>query len=454
MLLSWDKRHANKKIINKMNFQYWNPQIEKMPRSDLEALQLKKLKDEIRFALRTPFYKERLSKSGINSSDEIKTLDDLKKIPFTTKNDLRDGFPFGFLSIPKDDVVRLHSSSGTTGIPTVIYFNRDDLKNWADYMARCIYGTGCTKSDVFQNMITYGLFTGGLGFHQGGEEVGMLVIPAGAGNTVRQFKMMQDYKTTVLHATPSFLLHLETKMKEAGIDRNSLCIKRAFAGAEPYSEDTRKRIEKLLDIDVYNSYGLSEMNGPGVAFECQCKDGLHIWEDGYIAEIVNPDTLDPVKEGETGELILTILCRETTPLLRYRTRDLTSFYTEPCPCGRTHRKLMRITGRSDDMMIINGVNVFPSQIEEVIMSMKEVGNNYLIVVEKDGALDRLTVKTEVNSDTFMDDSRLLLALKEKIKDTLKVSISINAKVELHESGSLPISEGKAVRVKDTRPKDV
>jgi phenylacetate-CoA ligase len=290
--------------------------------------------------------------------------------------------------------------------------------------------------------------------HQGGEEVGMLVIPAGAGNTARQFKMMQDYGTTVLHATPSFLLHLETKMKEAGVARESLFLKRAFAGAEPYSEDTRRRIEALLNIDVFNSYGLSEMNGPGVAFECQCKDGLHIWEDGYIAEIVNPDTLEPVKEGEIGELVLTILCREATPILRYRTRDLTSFYTEPCKCGRTHRRLHRITGRSDDMLIINGVNVFPSQIEEVIMGMKEVGNNYLIVVEKDGALDRLTVKTEVSADTFMDDARPLNEKKKKIKETLQASISISPRVELHESGSLPISEGKAVRVQDTRPKDV
>jgi len=437
-----------------MTFQYWNHEIEKMPRSDLEELQLQKLKKEVDFALRAPFYKDRLTKNGINSSADIKCLGCLQKIPFTTKNDLRDGFPYGFLSIPQDDVVRLHSSSGTTGIPTVIYFNRDDIKQWANYMARCIFSTGCTKSDVFQNMITYGLFTGGLGFHQGGEEVGMLVIPAGAGNTGRQFKMMQDYKTTVLHATPSFLLHLETKMKEAGVTRESLSIKRAFAGAEPYSEDTRKRIEALLKVDVYNSYGLSEMNGPGVAFECQCKDGLHIWEDGYIAEIVNPDTLEPVKDGEIGELVLTILCREATPILRYRTRDLTAFYTEQCKCGRTHRRLRRITGRSDDMLIINGVNVFPSQIEEVIMGMKEVGNNYLIVVEKDGALDRLTVKTEVSAEIFMDDTRPLNALKDKIKETLQTSISISPKVELHESGSLPISEGKAVRVQDTRPKDL
>jgi phenylacetate-CoA ligase len=437
-----------------MTFQYREPQIEKMPRDALEALQLQKLKEEVSFALRTSFYKERLGKAGIKSQDDIKTLGDLRKIPFTTKNDLRDGFPYGFLSIPKDEVVRLHASSGTTGIPTTIYFSRDDIKRWSGYMARCIFGSGCTKSDVFQNMITYGLFTGGLGLHQGGEEVGMLVIPSGPGNTARQFKLMQDFGTTVVHATPSFLLHVETKMKEAGVKRENLLLKKAFAGAEPYSEDTRRRIEGLLNIDVYNSYGLSEMNGPGVAFECQCKDGMHIWEDGYIAEIVSPETLEPVKDGETGELVLTILCREATPLLRYRTRDLTSFYTEPCACGRTHRRLHRITGRSDDMLIINGVNVFPSQIEEVIMSIKEVGNNYLIVVEKDGALDRLTVKTEVGPDVFMDDARPLNALKERIRETLQVSISISPRVELHESGSMPVSEGKAVRVQDKRPKDV
>jgi phenylacetate-CoA ligase len=437
-----------------MNFQYWNPQIEKMPRGELAALQLQKLKDELGYALRTPFYKARLGAAGINSLADIKSLEDLKRIPFTTKHDLREGFPYGFLSIPRDEVVRLHASSGTTGIPTTIYFNQGDIKRWTGYVARCIFGTGCTKHDVFQNMITYGLFTGGLGFHQGGEEVGMLVIPSGAGNTARQFKLMQDFGTTVVHATPSFLLHVESKMREAGVARESLSLKRAFAGAEPYSEDTRRRIEGLLNIDVYNSYGLSEMNGPGVAFECQCKNGMHIWEDGYIAEIINPDTLEPVKDGEIGELVLTVLCREATPILRYRTRDLTGFYTEPCPCGRTHRRLRRITGRSDDMLIINGVNVFPSQIEEVIMGIKEVGNNYLIVVEKEGALDRLTVKTEVGPDIFMDDARPLDALKERIRTTLQVSISISPKVELHESGSLPVSEGKAVRVRDLRPKDV
>jgi phenylacetate-CoA ligase len=437
-----------------MKYQYRDEKTECMPRHDLEALQLQRLRRTVDNALRAPFYRERLSAAGIKDSSAIKSLDDLKRIPFTSKKDLRDGFPWGFLGIPKEDVIRLHASSGTTGIPTTIYLNRGDLARWADYVARCIYGTGCDRSDVFQNMITYGLFTGGLGFHAGAEEVGMLVIPSGPGNTTRQFRLMQDFGTTVVHATPSFLLHVETKMKEEGVKRESLSLKRAFAGAEPYSEDTRRRIEELLSIDVYNSYGLSEMNGPGVAFECQAKNGLHIWEDGYIAEIINPDTLEPAANGERGELVLTILCREASPLLRYRTRDLTGFYDEPCPCGRTHRRLRRITGRSDDMLIINGVNVFPSQIEEVIMAMKEVGNNYLIVVEKEGVLDKLTVKTEVGQDIFMDDARPLNALRERIRKTIQASITINPRVELHEHGSLPVSEGKAVRVRDTRPKDV
>ncbi|MDR0402546.1 MAG: phenylacetate--CoA ligase [Treponema sp.] len=437
-----------------MIYQYWNEKFEKMPRTELEAWQLERLRETVACGLRTPFYRKRLAESGITEARDIKTLADLRRIPFTTKSDLRDGFPYGFLAVPKEEVIRLHASSGTTGIPTTIYLSRGDIARWTSFVARCIYATGCDKTDVFQNMITYGLFTGGHGFHAGGEEVGMLVIPSGPGNTTRQFRLMQDFGTTVVHATPSFLLHVESKMKEEGVGRDSVKLKRAFAGAEPYSEDTRRRIEELLRIDVYNSYGLSEMNGPGVAFECQEKNGLHLWEDGYIAEIINPETLEPVPDGERGELVLTILCREATPILRYRTRDLTGFIPGPCPCGRTHRRLYRITGRSDDMLIINGVNVFPSQIEEVIMAMKEVGNNYLIEIEKDGVLDRLTVKTEVTAATFMDDTRPLNALKERIRRTLQASITINPRVELHESGSLPVSEGKAVRVRDLRPRDV
>ncbi|MDR2632474.1 MAG: phenylacetate--CoA ligase [Treponema sp.] len=435
-----------------MSYQYWHKEMETLERSALEACQLSQLKAVVAQALHTSFYRERLSSVGIRSSEDITSLADLLRIPLTTKGDLREGFPYGFLSIPKEEVVRLHASSGTTGTPTTIYFSEGDIRRWTSFVARSIYATGCTKADVFQNMITYGLFTGGLGFHFGGEAVGMLVIPSGPGNTTRQFRLMQDFGTTVVHATPSFLLHVQAKMQEEGVRRETLKLTRAFAGAEPYSEDTRSRIEELLSIDVYNSYGLSEMNGPGVAFECQAKNGLHLWEDGYLGEILNPKTLEPVPDGETGELVLTCLCREATPILRYRTRDLSGFYTEPCPCGRTHRRLHRITGRTDDMLIINGVNLFPSQIEEVIMAMKEVGNNYLILVEKEGVLDRLTVKTEVGPEVFMDDTRPLNALKERIRKTLQASITINPRVELHQPGSLPVSEGKATRVLDQRPK--
>jgi len=435
-------------------YQYWDKNMETLSREDLEKHQLKALQETVARALLTPFYKERLGGVGIKSPEDIRSLSDLSKIPYTTKDDLRAAFPYGMLAVPLDDVVRLHASSGTTGTPTVIYLTKKDIARWADFMARCIYSTGCTKSDVFQNMITYGLFTGGLGFHYGAEEVGMLVIPSGPGNTTKQFKLMQDFGTTVVHATPSFLLHIQSKMVEEGVNPKNLRLKRAFAGAEPYSEDTRKKIENMLGVDVYNSYGLSEMNGPGLAFECQAKNGMHVWEDGFLTEIVDRDTLKPLPEGETGEIVFTILCRTATPILRYRTRDLTSFYTEPCPCGRTHRRIRRITGRTDDMLIINGVNIFPSQIEEVIMAMKEVGNNYLIVVEKDGALDKLTVKVEVGSNIFTDDARPLNALKERIRKTLQASITVNPKVELHQGGALPVSEGKAKRVQDMRPKDV
>ncbi|MDR2659929.1 MAG: phenylacetate--CoA ligase [Spirochaetaceae bacterium] len=425
-----------------------------MARCELKSFQLAALKRTITCALRTDFYNKRLKDVGINSPDDIRSLDDIRKIPFTSKYDLRAAFPYGMLATNKDDVIRLHASSGTTGIPTTIYFNRNDIDAWTALVARSIFATGCNKQDVFQNMITYGLFTGGFGFHYGAEAVGMLVIPSGSGNTSRQLRLMQDFETTVVHATPSFLLHTESKMKEEGILRDSLCLKRAFAGAEPYSEDTRLRIEELLQIEVFNSYGLSEMNGPGVAFECQCKSGMHLWEDAFLAEIIDPETLEPLPDGETGELTLTTLCREAMPILRYRTRDITSFYTEVCQCGRTHRRIHRIKGRSDDMLIINGVNIFPSQIEEVVMGIKEAGNNYLIIVEKEGFLDRLTVKTEVNPDTFRDDTRKLNVLREKIRHKLQNTITINPKVELVESNSLPVSEGKAKRVIDNRPKDV
>jgi len=431
---------------------YWDERVETMGRAELEAIQLERLRATAARALLTPFYRPLLEKAGVTGPESIRTLADISKLPFTSKDDLRRAYPFGLLASPRSDLVRLHASSGTTGTPTVIYQTRGDLERWTDYMARSLTAAGATSEDVFQNMMTYGLFTGGLGLHQGAERVGMMVIPAGPGNVGRQLKFMKDFGTTAVHATPSFMLHFHSKMAEEGYSRSDLVLKRAFCGAEPYSEDTRAKIEGLLGIDVYNSYGLSEMNGPGLAFECVHKCGMHVWEDGFLLEVIDPDTGLPVPDGEKGELVFTILCREAMPLLRYRTHDISSVIPGKCACGRTHRRIARITGRTDDMLIVNGVNVFPSQIEEVLMRMPEVGTNWLIVVSKDGALDRLTVKTEVQPSMFTDDSRPLNALKDRVKEKLQACISIGARVELHEPGSLPVSEGKAKRVVDERPK--
>ncbi len=434
-----------------MQVAYWDKPTETMNRSDLQQMQLTLLRETVRRALQTPFYKRRLSKAGITSEEDIRSLEDIKKVPFTTKDDLREAYPYGLLAVDKKECIRLHTSSGTTGIPTVIYHNRDDVHNWTELMARCITMTGVGPEDVFQNMTSYGLFTGGLGFHYGAERVGALVIPASSGNTRRQLSLMKDFGTTVVHATPSYLLHLSSQLSEFEVKRSDLKLKRAFLGAEPYSEETRRKLESILEMKAFNSYGLSEMNGPGVAFECIYQDGMHVWEDSFLMEIINPNTLENLNDGEEGEIVFTTLKRQATPLLRYRTRDLSSVYGGSCPCGRSHRRIARIKGRSDDMLIINGVNVFPSQIEEVIMKIPEVGTNYLIVVEKSGALDKLTVKTEIYSKMFTGDFRALDGLKKKIIDELKASITINPVVELHEPGGLPISEGKAKRVLDQRP---
>ncbi|MBI9104487.1 MAG: phenylacetate--CoA ligase [Spirochaetales bacterium] len=436
-----------------MDIRYWNEEIETADRAGIEKVQLQKLRVQVEYALKTPFYSEKLNKAGISSADDIHSLADLRKIPFTVKNDLRESYPYGMLAVPKEEVVRMHASSGTTGTPTVIYLSDSDLKACTDLTTRSVVCTGGTKEDVFQNMMTYGLFTGGIVLHYGAENLGMMVIPASSGNTLRQFKMMKDFGTTIVHATPSYLLHIHGKMGESGVSKDELKFKKAFIGAEPHSEDIRLKIESLYGIDAYNSYGLSEMNGPGVAFECIHKDGMHVWEDAYIMEIVDPDTLEPLPDGEEGELVLTILHRNAMPILRYRTRDLTRIIPGTCKCGRLHRRIARIKGRSDDMLIINGVNVFPSQIEEVIMKVPEVGTNYLIVVEKAGELDKITVKTEISKAMLTDDTRDLYKLKEKIREKLRASMTISPQVELHEPGMLPVSQGKAVRVVDERKID-
>lgn len=430
----------------------WDPRIEKIDRKDLKALQLKRLKNIVGFALKTPFYQSRLKKAGIASARDIGRLEDLRKIPFTSKDDLRECYPNGLLAVPMEKVVRVHTSSGTTGTPTVIYHTSEDLDRWTELVARSIAATGATCSDVFQNMMTYGMFTGGLGMHYGAERVGMTVIPMGGGNTKRQIQLMKDFGTTVIHVTPSYMLHIHSKLEEFGFSRADLKLKKAYLGAEPYSENTRRKVEELYGIDVYNSYGMSEMNGPGVAMECEHKCDMHVWEDTYLIEIIDPKTGEVLPDGCEGEIVFTNLTRQATPLLRYRTRDIAMLHKGGCECKRTHRRLSRIMGRTDDMMIINGVNVYPSQIEEVIMRVPQVGTNYQIYLEKEGTLDKLVVKVEIYSKLFRGDLSEIDALRERIKEELRASIIIHPAVELHEPGSLPIFEGKAKRVVDMRVK--
>jgi len=436
-----------------MEVPFWNKEIETLDRASLETIQMERLGETLAWALKTPLYGKKLSQAGINTPTDIKGIEEIKRIPFTTKDDLRRSFPKAHLAVDMSEVVRIHSSSGTTGIPTVIYFARDDLDRWTDLVARSIVATGASADDVFQNMMTYGLFTGGLGLHYGAERVGMTIVPIGGGNTKRQLQIMKDFQTTVLHITPSYLLHIQSRLQAEGLNRADFALSKALIGAEPHSENTRRKIEDLLGISAFNSYGLSELNGPGVAFECICRKDMHVWEDAYIVEIIDPDTGETLEDGQEGEVVLTNLVRRATPILRYRTRDLAFLHPEPCECGRTHRRLSRILGRTDDMLIIGGVNVFPSQIEEKIMKIPEVATNYQIYIDKKGSLDRLTVKVEIYPKLFLGDVSKLEALRARIKEEVRSSIIVNPVIELHEPGSLPVSEGKAQRVVDERPKE-
>ncbi|MCX7635429.1 MAG: phenylacetate--CoA ligase [Syntrophales bacterium] len=428
---------------------YWERDVETMDRGQLEALQVEKLRKTIAAARRSPYYGNLFDKIGI-ASEDIRTLRDLERIPTTTKDDLREHWPYGFVAVPKDELVRMHSSSGTTGRATVIFHTAHDIAVWANLMARCMYMTGMRKSDVFQNMMTYGLFTGGLGFHYGAEKIGALVIPAGAGNSKRQIQLIRDFATTVIHIIPSYALHLSTVFEEMGLDPKGTTVRMAYIGAEPHSEKMRRKIEEIFGFQAFNSYGLSEMNGPGVAFECPYQNGLHIWEDNFIVEILNPDTLQPVPDGEEGELVMTTLEREGMPLLRYRTKDLTRIIPGECPCGRTHRRIDRIKGRTDDMMIIKGVNIFPIQIEKKLMEIPGVGKNFLIILEREGFSDAMTVKVEVEKQFFDGELRHLEALRRRIVEELKSDILITPKVDLVGPDTRPQSEGKAKRVIDNR----
>jgi len=426
---------------------FWQKDIETISRSALEELQLKRLKQTVSLAYKNiPFYKEQFSKLNLKPKD-ITSLKDVRKLPFTTREDLRENYPFGMLAVPKEHVVRLHTSSGTTGKPKAIFFSKKDVDGAAELIARCLIMTGVEKDDVLQNMMTYGLFTGALVMHYGAEKVGVLVIPAGPGNTKRQIALMQDFKTTTLHLTPSYALYLAGVMNNEGLDPKDFSLRRAYMGSEPYSEETRKKIEKFFKIDVYNSYGLSEMNGPGVAFECTEKNGMHLWEDNFIMEIIDPDTGERMPEGEKGELVLTTLCREAMPILRYRTRDITMIIPGKCKCGRTHRRISRIIGRTDDMIIVRGVNIFPQQIERVLMGIKAVAQNYQIVLE---SYDQMTVRVEISKELFDGKVEHLVNLQSEITEKIRSEILVKPKVELLEPGTLPVSEGKATRVIDKR----
>ena len=429
------------------NHMFWHQQLETLDRPSLEVLQIERLRETIRRLERVPFYRDKFLQSGVKP-EAIKSSDDVRRLPFTTAADLRETYPAGLLAVSRDEVIRLHTTSGSTGKPKAVFFSRRDVDTAADLIARALCMTGVTRSDVFQNMMGYGLFTGGLVMHYGAEKVGCMVIPAGPGTSERQLMLMQDFRTTVVHILPSYALYFADFLEKKGVDpRKDLSLRKAFVGAEAHTEETKSKIEAALGLDVYNSYGLTEMNGPGVAFECESKCGMHLWEDNYILEIINPATGEAVGEGETGELVLTSINREAMPLLRYRTRDLTSLLPGPCACGRTHRRIHRIKGRSDDMLVVRGVNIFPQQIERVLMSMPQIGHNYLILLE---GLDEMTVRVELSPAAFDGEVGHVAELQNQVAEKLRAEIWVRPKVDLVASGSLPVAEGKAKRVIDKR----
>ena len=429
---------------------FWDKNNETLDRGSLEKLQLSLLQQTVERAQQAPFYADVFSKNGITAAG-IKSLDDLRRIPFITKDDLREHYPYGFLAVSRDKIVRMHSSSGTSGSPTVIFHTMQDIRQWSELIARCMYMTGVRESDVFQNMTGYGLFTGGLGFHYGAEQLGAMVIPVGAGNTKRQIMLMREFETSVIHIIPSYALHFIKSLQEAGIDpKREFKLRIAYLGAEPHSDETRLRVEAALGVQAFNSYGLSEMNGPGVAFECMEKKGMHVWEDSFLTEIIDPVTLEPVKEGAAGEIVFTTLRREGMPLLRYRTKDIAAVIAEPCACGRTHRRITRIKGRTDDMLIVKGVNMYPVQIEKTLMAIPQVGSNYLIQLEHKDYNDHMIVKVEVQADMFHGDMKELQALRKTITENLRSELLVTPEVDLVEPNTLPRSEGKAVRVIDNR----
>lgn len=427
---------------------YWQRE-EVLPKREIEELQLKRLKWVVRHAYENvPFYRQRLKDAGIHP-DDIKSREDIVKIPFTTKEHLREYYPFGLFAVPKDKIVRIHTSSGTSGKPKVVGYTRSDLENWINMVARCLYMVGVRQKDVFQNMVSYTFFTGGLGFHYAAELIGATVVPAGTGNTERQIRYMLDFGTTVIHATPSYAMRIKEVAEAMNIKPDEIGLRIGCFGAEPWSESTRKRLEDAFGLKAYDSYGLSEMNGPGVAFECEEQNGLHIWADHYFVEIVDKEG-NPVAEGEKGELVLTPLTKEALPLLRYRTGDITFIMDDECSCGRTHPKIHRILGRADDMIVVRGINVFPSQIEHVLMQIPEVGDHFQVVITRNGSLDELTVKVEMRDEVFTGELADLEKIRQKVQKELQKELNLRTNVELVEKGTLQRFEGKAKRVLDLR----
>lgn len=429
---------------------YYQPDIETMSREDLEALQLERLQALVkRVYQKIPFYKESFDKAGVNPED-IKSLADLTKLPFTVKQDMRDAYPFGLFAVPRKDVVRVHCSSGTTGTATVVGYTQKDLENWGDCFARALYGAGCGPDSTLQISYGYGLFTGGLGAHNGGERAGCTVLPMSTGNTKRQVRLMKDFDVDCLCCTPSYALNIAEVAQEEGYDIHEFPIHAGILGAEPCSEATRAEIEQKMGIQVYDIYGLSEVMGPGVACECEKQHGLHVCEDQFIIEILDPKTLQPVPDGEWGEVVFTTLCKECSPLVRYRTRDISRILVGECECGRTFRRMDRIAGRTDDMMILRGVNVFPSQIEEEIVSFPEIAPQYQLILTTKGTLDHAELRVETVPEFPFDEIRRLEKLKKDLQKALKENLQIAVDVKIVEPKTIERAEGKAKRIIDMR----
>jgi len=428
----------------------YNPDIEAMDRQKLAQLQLDRLKDTVkRCEENVPFYRHKLKEAGMSWKD-LKSLDDAARLPFTTKDDLRENYPFGLFAVPTGDIVRIHASSGTTGTPTVVGYTSRDIEVWAELVARALVSCNADSSDIVQVAYGYGLFTGGLGLHYGVEKLGASVIPISGGNTKRQIRMMADLGSTVLCCTPSYALFMAETAQEMDVDFKQLRLKSGIFGAEPWSDQMRDKIERLLNLSAFDIYGLSEVMGPGVSVECSEKNGLHIFEDAFLAETIDPATSEKLPGGRQGELVFTTINKFGMPLIRYRTRDVTTLDDTPCPCGRTHVRMKRVSGRSDDMLIIRGVNVFPSQIETVLMQIEGISPHYQIIVERVGGLDMLEVQVEVSEEMFSDRIKALEELQQIITDEIESYLGIGAKVKLMEPRSIARSEGKAVRVVDNR----